>query len=58
MFLSAKFYLVIGILTTIFITIKEGKFLLPLALGTIVLWVIYILIRLKRKPEERREEKK
>ena len=58
MFLSAKFYLVFGILTTIFITIKDGMFLLLLALVTIVLWVTYILIRLKKKTAEVKEEKK
>ena len=58
MLLGAKFYLVIGILTTIFITIKDGIFLLLLALVTIVLWVGYILIDLKKKSAKIKEEKK
>lgn len=56
MFLSAKFYLIIGLLTTIFITIKEGAFLLILALGIISLWVVYLLIRLKRNPEKKEKK--
>ena len=58
MFLGAKFYLVIVILTTIFITIKDGIFLLLSALVTIVLWVVYILIDLKKRSAKVKEEKK
>ncbi len=57
MFLSTKFYLIIGLLTTIFITIKEDAFLLISALGIISLWVAYLLIRLNRNTEKREDSK-